>query len=135
MYQKTNNAIRVKLLELPRIRPANPPEPEPTDSGMPLVQVLAKTFVQWQRASSRARTELTITIFRALHDSSPNRGQPITLPRLALAAPQKTQPINYNPLPRGKFMANLKVLASFVSKLRAVRTTLVNELRHVDAAL
>ena len=136
MYQKTNNAIRVKLLVLPRIRPANPPEPEPTDSAMmPLVQVLAKTFVQWQRASSRARTELTITVFRALHDSSPNRGQPITLPRLALAAPQKTQPINYNPLPRGKFMANLKVLASFVSKLRAVRTTLVNELRHVDAAL
>jgi hypothetical protein len=32
-------------------------------------------------------------------------------------------------------MANLKGLASFVSKLRAVRTNLVSELRHVDAAL
>jgi hypothetical protein len=32
-------------------------------------------------------------------------------------------------------MSNLKGLASFVSKLRAVRTNLVNELRHVDAAL
>ena len=32
-------------------------------------------------------------------------------------------------------MANLKGLAGFVSKLRAVRTNLVNELRHVDAAL
>jgi hypothetical protein len=32
-------------------------------------------------------------------------------------------------------MANLKGLASFVSELKAVRTSLVNELRHVDAAL
>src|ERR1035441_2422965 len=32
-------------------------------------------------------------------------------------------------------MANLKGLAGFVSKLRAVRTNVVNELRHVDAAL
>ena len=32
-------------------------------------------------------------------------------------------------------MANLTGLAPFVSELRAVRTTLVNELRHVDAAL
>lgn len=32
-------------------------------------------------------------------------------------------------------MENLKGLAGFVSKLRAARTTLVNELRHVDAAL
>ena len=32
-------------------------------------------------------------------------------------------------------MANLAGLAGFVSKLRAVRTNLVNELRHVDAAL
>lgn len=32
-------------------------------------------------------------------------------------------------------MANLAGLAGFVSKLRAVRTSLVNELRHVDAAL
>jgi len=32
-------------------------------------------------------------------------------------------------------MAHLKGLASIVSELRAVRTTLVNELRHVDAAL
>ena len=32
-------------------------------------------------------------------------------------------------------MANLKGLAGFVSELRAVRTSLVNELRHVDAAL
>jgi hypothetical protein len=32
-------------------------------------------------------------------------------------------------------MANLKGLASFVSALRAERTNLVNELRHVDAAL
>ncbi len=32
-------------------------------------------------------------------------------------------------------MANLTGLAGFVSQLRAVRTSLVNELRHVDAAL
>ena len=32
-------------------------------------------------------------------------------------------------------MANLKGLASFVSELRVERTNLVNELRHVDAAL
>jgi hypothetical protein len=32
-------------------------------------------------------------------------------------------------------MANLKGLAGFVSELRAERTNLVNELRHVDAAL
>ena len=32
-------------------------------------------------------------------------------------------------------MANLTGLAGFVSKLKAVRTNLVNELRHVDAAL
>jgi hypothetical protein len=32
-------------------------------------------------------------------------------------------------------MANLKGLAGVVSKLRAARTNLVNELRHVDAAL
>ncbi len=32
-------------------------------------------------------------------------------------------------------MANLSGLASFVSKLKAVRTSLVKELRHVDAAL
>jgi len=32
-------------------------------------------------------------------------------------------------------MANLAGLAGFVSELRAVRESLVNELRHVDAAL
>ncbi len=32
-------------------------------------------------------------------------------------------------------MENLKGLTGFVSELRAVRTSLVNELRHVDAAL
>ena len=32
-------------------------------------------------------------------------------------------------------MANLKGLVSFVSELKTVRTSLVNELRHVDAAL
>jgi len=32
-------------------------------------------------------------------------------------------------------MANLTGLADFVSELRAVRTSLVGELRHVDAAL
>ncbi len=32
-------------------------------------------------------------------------------------------------------MSNLAGLAGFVSELRAVRTSLVNELRHVDAAL
>jgi hypothetical protein len=32
-------------------------------------------------------------------------------------------------------MANVSGLASFVSELRVVRTNLVNELRHVDAAL
>jgi len=32
-------------------------------------------------------------------------------------------------------MANLNGLASIVSELKAVRTNLVNELRHVDAAL
>ena len=35
----------------------------------------------------------------------------------------------------GEFMANLTGLAGFVSKLRAVRTNLVDRLRHVDAAL
>jgi hypothetical protein len=35
----------------------------------------------------------------------------------------------------GKFMANLKGLASFVSALRVERTNLVSQLRHVDAAL
>ena len=32
-------------------------------------------------------------------------------------------------------MANLKGLASFVAELRAIKANLVNELRHVDAAL
>jgi hypothetical protein len=32
-------------------------------------------------------------------------------------------------------MANLRGLAGFVSELRTARTTLANELRHVDAAL
>ena len=32
-------------------------------------------------------------------------------------------------------MANLKGLASIVSELKVVRTSLVDELRHVDAAL
>jgi hypothetical protein len=32
-------------------------------------------------------------------------------------------------------MANLKVLATIVSELRSERTNLVNQLRHVDAAL
>jgi len=32
-------------------------------------------------------------------------------------------------------MANLKGLASFVSELKVMRTTLMNELRHLDAAL
>jgi hypothetical protein len=35
----------------------------------------------------------------------------------------------------GEFMANLKGLASIVSELREERTNLVNQLRHVDAAL
>src|ERR1019366_4379827 len=49
-------------------------------------------------------------------------------------APQETEPINYNPLPRG-LMANLAGLVGFVSELKTVRTSLVNQLRHVDAAL
>src|ERR1039458_10102020 len=44
------------------------------------------------------------------------------------------KPSNYN-LSRGGFMANLAGLAGFVSELKTVRTSLVNELRHVDAAL
>ena len=36
---------------------------------------------------------------------------------------------------RGVTMANLAGLAGFVSKLKVVRTNLVSELRHVDAAL
>src|SRR5208282_2791667 len=61
------------------LRSANPPEPEPTDSAMtPPLQLLAKTFVQRQSVSSRARTEPTTTVC-SLQDSSPNRGQPITL--------------------------------------------------------
>jgi hypothetical protein len=51
------------------------------------------------------------------------------------SATQKIEPINYNPLLRGEFMANLKGLAFFVSELRVERTNLVNQLRHVDAAL
>ena len=43
--------------------------------------------------------------------------------------------INYNPLAEEEFMAILKGLASIVSELRAERTNLVNQLRHVDAAL
>jgi hypothetical protein len=50
-------------------------------------------------------------------------------------AAQQTDPINYNPMPRGEFMANIKELASIVSELRVERTNLVNQLRHVDAAL
>ncbi len=38
-------------------------------------------------------------------------------------------------LSEGEFMANLKGLASIVSELRAERTNLVSQLRHVDAAL
>ena len=57
-------------------------------------------------------------------------------PHVKLApAAQETEPINYNPLPRGKFMANLTGLASIVSELRVVRTNLANQLKHVDAAL
>ena len=48
---------------------------------------------------------------------------------------QETEPINYNPLPRGKFMANLKGLASIVSELRVERTNLASQLERVDAAL
>ena len=48
---------------------------------------------------------------------------------------QETEPINYNPLWKGELMPNLKGLASFVSALRVERTNLVNQLRHVDAAL
>jgi len=36
---------------------------------------------------------------------------------------------------QGEFMAKLKGLSSIVSELRAERTNLVNELKHVDAAL
>jgi len=48
---------------------------------------------------------------------------------------QETEPINYNPLPRGKLMANLKGLASIVSGLRVERTNLATQLERVDAAL
>ena len=48
---------------------------------------------------------------------------------------QETEPINYNPLARGKFMANLKGLASIVSELRTERTNLASQLERVDAAL
>jgi hypothetical protein len=51
------------------------------------------------------------------------------------AVAQETDSINYNPMPRRQFMANLSGLASFVSELRVERTTLVDRLRHVDAAL
>jgi hypothetical protein len=37
--------------------------------------------------------------------------------------------------PEGEFMANIKGLASIVSELRAERTNLATQLRHVDAAL
>ena len=54
--------------------------------------------------------------------------------RLAPAAAQKrSQSVTI--LCRGGFMANLTGLASFVSELRVVRTNLVSQLRHVDAAL
>jgi hypothetical protein len=39
------------------------------------------------------------------------------------------------PLAEGEFMANLKGLASIVSELRVERTNLVNQLKHLDAAL
>src|SRR5580704_5022271 len=38
-------------------------------------------------------------------------------------------------LTEGEFMANLKGFLSIVSELRAERTNLVNQLRHIDAAL
>jgi hypothetical protein len=48
---------------------------------------------------------------------------------------QETEPINYNPILRGKPMGKLEGLVSIVSELRAERTNLVNQLKHVDAAL
>ena len=53
---------------------------------------------------------------------------------LSLSA-QETEPDQLQSLAEGGFMANLKGLASIVSELRVERTNLVNELRHVDAAL
>ena len=47
----------------------------------------------------------------------------------------ETRHFELQSLAEGGLMANLKGLASFVSALRAMRTKLVDELRHVDAAL
>jgi hypothetical protein len=63
----------------------------------------------------------------------------LTVPSLSnmlTAAPAAQEPAstNYSPSQAG-FIANLTGLAAFVSELRAVRTSLVNEFRHVDAAL
>src|ERR1017187_940300 len=53
---------------------------------------------------------------------------------LSVSYRKETESINYNPS-RGGFMANLTGLAGFVSELKATRSNLANELRHVDAAL
>jgi len=102
---------------------------------MPLVQVSAKAFVRRRRVSSRIRTEPTTTVFRSLHDSSPNRGKPTTLLQDLHPLPLMNRADQLQSLAEGEFMANLKGLASFVSELRAERTNLVDRLRHVDAAL
>jgi hypothetical protein len=55
-------------------------------------------------------------------------------PRLAHVATHKQSPSVTIPY-RGGLMANLARLSAFVSELKSTRTNLVNELRHVDAAL
>jgi hypothetical protein len=48
---------------------------------------------------------------------------------------QEAEPDQLQSLAEGEFMANLIGLASFVSELRAERTNLASQLKHVDAAL
>jgi hypothetical protein len=59
------------------------------------------------------------------------------LPHYELRAPTNALRRAYQlqSLAEGEFMANVKGLASIVSGLRAERTSLVTQLRHVDAAL
>jgi hypothetical protein len=54
---------------------------------------------------------------------------------IGAAAAQQPEPNPLQSHAEGVRMENVKGLVSFVSELRATRTNLVNELRHVDAAL
>ncbi len=86
-----------------------------------------------------ARLNPWFEVWKRFRRRSPlSRGQtPPSSPSRSLSrAPALNKQRGSSTIPReGDFMANLAGLAGFVSELRAMRTGLVNELRHVDAAL